>query len=157
MALQYSNLAVALLVAWAAIVIVRSVYRAIQTRQTARKLGCRPPKKLASPWFGLEEYQNLRRASREKRIFPYLESVAARGGTTGTTFELRVLGVSSISTIEPENIKALLATQFNDFALGLRHDMFYPLLGDGIFTLDGAGWSHSRAILRPQFSRDQVR
>jgi cytochrome P450 len=40
--------------------------------------------------------------------------------------------------------------------LGNRHREFYPLLGDGIFTLDGAGWSHARALLRPQFTRDQV-
>jgi cytochrome P450 len=83
-----------------------------------------------------------------------METLVARGGTT---FEQTVLGVSSIVTVDPENVKALLATQFNDFALGLRHDTFYPLLGDGIFTLDGPGWSHSRAMLRPQFARDQVR
>lgn len=50
----------------------------------------------------------------------------------------------------------MLATQFSDFGLGLRRQAFGPFLGDGIFTLDGAGWSHSRAMLRPQFSRDQV-
>ena len=31
-----------------------------------------------------------------------------------------------------------------------------PLLGNGIFTSDGAGWEHSRSLLRPQFSRAQV-
>jgi cytochrome P450 len=60
-------------------------------------------------------------------------------------------------TIEPENIKTVLATNFKDFSLGKRrHDNFFPLLGDGIFTLDGAGWEHSRALLRPQFNRDQI-
>lgn len=29
------------------------------------------------------------------------------------------------------------------------------MLGDGIFTQDGASWKHSREILRPQFSRQQ--
>ena len=32
---------------------------------------------------------------------------------------------------DPENIKALLATQFNDFSLGRRYDFFKPLLGKG--------------------------
>jgi cytochrome P450 len=59
-------------------------------------------------------------------------------------------------TIDPENIKAVLATQFNDFSLGIRHPQFAPLLGDGIFTLDGQGWKHSRSMLRPQFAREQV-
>lgn len=59
-------------------------------------------------------------------------------------------------TIDPENIKAILATQFKDFSLGDRYDMFYQLLGNGIFTLSGEGWKHSRTLLRPQFARDQI-
>ena len=62
----------------------------------------------------------------------------------------------TISTKDPENIKALLATQFQDFGLGKRHAHFKPLLGDGIFTLDGEGWKHSRSMLRPQFAREQI-
>ncbi|CAN6672820.1 hypothetical protein TRVA0_047S00452 [Trichomonascus vanleenenianus] len=61
-----------------------------------------------------------------------------------------------IVTVDPENMKALLATQFKDFDLGDRHPQLKPLLGDGIFTLSGNGWKHSRAILRPQFTRAQV-
>lgn len=72
------------------------------------------------------------------------------------TFIFRIFGVEIISTRDPENIKAILATQFLDFTLGLRHPQFLPLLGSGIFTLDGEGWKHSRALLRPQFSRDQI-
>jgi cytochrome P450 len=67
-----------------------------------------------------------------------------------------MLGNDLISTIEPANLKALLATQFNDFGLGIRHRQFYPLLDDGIFTLDGHGWSSMRALIRPQFAREQV-
>lgn len=33
--------------------------------------------------------------------------------------------------------------------------MFYPLLGDGIFTQEGASWKHSRELLRKQFARTQ--
>ena len=32
----------------------------------------------------------------------------------------------------------------------------YPRLGRGIFSADGKQWEHSRALLRPQFVRDQV-
>ena len=72
------------------------------------------------------------------------------------TFQFPIFTVKVISTVDPENIKAVLATQFNDFSLGTRHNQFAPLLGDGIFTLDGAGWKHSRSMLRPQFAREQV-
>lgn len=68
----------------------------------------------------------------------------------------RTTGNLRYCTRDPENIKAVLGTQFNDFSLGLRHKQFKVVLGDGIFTLDGAGWKHSRAMLRPQFAREQV-
>lgn len=31
-----------------------------------------------------------------------------------------------------------------------------PLLGEGIFTSRGAQWRHSRALVRPQFSREEI-
>ncbi|CAI5757380.1 unnamed protein product [Candida verbasci] len=73
-----------------------------------------------------------------------------------STFYARLFGVRVVASCDPENIKAVLATQFNDFSLGTRHAHFAPLLGDGIFTLDGEGWKHSRQMLRPQFAREQV-
>nr|AOE45522.1 CYP52A60 [[Candida] oregonensis] len=72
------------------------------------------------------------------------------------TVRLRIAGFNVMTTRDPENIKAILATQFNDFALGIRHKQFKVVLGEGIFTLDGSGWKHSRAMLRPQFAREQV-
>lgn len=68
----------------------------------------------------------------------------------------KLVGKDIILTQDPENIKAILATQFNDFVLGSRHECVRVTLGDGIFTLDGAGWKHSRAMLRPQFAREQI-
>ena len=72
------------------------------------------------------------------------------------SFYFKFLGKSALVTREAENIKAILATQFSDFCLGDRYQQFHPFLGDGIFTLDGKGWSTARTFLRPQFSKDQV-
>lgn len=72
------------------------------------------------------------------------------------TFKSFVFGTPLVMTKDPENTKAILATQFNDFSLGIRHAHFDPLLGDGIFTLDHQGWKDSRAMLRPQFAREQI-
>jgi hypothetical protein len=47
---------------------------------------------------------------------------------------LLTLWESFFNTIDPENVKALLATNFKDFGLGQRLDAFGPLLGEGIFT-----------------------
>ncbi|KUL86136.1 hypothetical protein ZTR_07732 [Talaromyces verruculosus] len=73
------------------------------------------------------------------------------------TVGLNLLGSNFYQTFEPKNIQALLATQFSDFALGdVRRQAFYPMLGNGIFTADGKAWEHSKAMIRPQFVREQV-
>ncbi|KAK6349556.1 Protein kinase alk2 [Orbilia brochopaga] len=75
----------------------------------------------------------------------------------GNTFDMKLLGESSILTREPRNIHAILTTQFEDYAGGAAKSLqFGPFLGDAIFTLDGTGWEYSRAILRPQFTRNQL-
>lgn len=120
------------------------------------KLGCKNPVHLKrAGWTGIPALIDAIKAKNSGKLAEF-------GGDTfdelnSKNFYLNVAGVLKIIfTIEPENIKAVLATQFNDFSLGTRHAHFYPLLGDGIFTLDGEGWKHSRAMLRPQFAREQI-
>lgn len=57
---------------------------------------------------------------------------------------------------DPENLKAVLATKFKDFSFAERASHMTPVFGSGIFTQDGSVWKHSRAMLRPQFSKEQV-
>ena len=71
--------------------------------------------------------------------------------STGSTFEHYLLGLCAIDTRDPENIEAILGSQFNEFSLGDRPDNFRPLLGHGIFTRDGPAWKASRDLIRPQF------
>jgi cytochrome P450 len=60
-------------------------------------------------------------------------------------------------TVEPENVKAVLSTRFKDYELGdERNGNFGQLLGHGIFTSDGPEWERFRALLRPQFAREQI-
>nr|AIY55344.1 cytochrome P450 monooxygenase CYP52-N3 [Wickerhamiella domercqiae] len=66
------------------------------------------------------------------------------------------LGTWVVATRDPENIKAVLSTKFNDFSLKERGIRLRHVIGDGIFTQDGAPWKHSRDMLRPQFSREQI-
>lgn len=119
----------------------------------AKSLHCETPPHGDSAFFGIPAFYRLTKAVREKRWIDYLTDQFA---INGNTFQQQFLNRKLLTTIEPENVKAVLATQFQDFCLGTRHEQFYPLLGDGIFTLDGAGWSHARGLLRPQFTRDQV-
>ena len=60
-------------------------------------------------------------------------------------------------TADPENIKAILTTQFSDYGKGKPfHDDWKDFLGDSIFTTDGEQWHTNRQLIRPQFVRDRV-
>ena len=69
----------------------------------------------------------------------------------------KILFTNFIQTLEPENVKTMLALDFKKWGLGdRRKHAFVPLLGHGIFTTDGAAWHNSRELLRPNFVRSQV-
>ena len=86
-----------------------------------------------------------------------LENSRQRLARNGNTFHVRLLLDDIIVTIEPDNVKTVMATKFKDFELSTRRKTaFLPLLGPGIFTTDGAAWQHSRDLLRPNFVRSQV-
>lgn len=124
-------------------------------RSRSKALTCHPaPPGPSSIFFGIPTFLSMTRAVKEKR---FLEYQASRFDVhAAKTFTQTVFGKEMIATIEPENVKAMLATQFQDFCLGERYHQFWPFLGDGIFTLDGEGWRRARGLLRPQFSREQV-
>lgn len=72
------------------------------------------------------------------------------------TFREQSLGRTLVNTIEPDNIKTVLATKFKHYDLASRHDQFQPLMGEGIFTASGQLWQRSRQFLRPQFTTQQI-
>lgn len=78
-------------------------------------------------------------------------------GREVSTFKNHIMFQNVYFTSDPKNIQAMLATQFNDFEFGpARIGNMSATLGSGIFTQDGKPWEHSRALLRPNFARDQV-
>ena len=78
-------------------------------------------------------------------------------------------------TLDPQNVETILSNNFEGrgsypqfiaimctglttligYGFGVRRAVFYPLLGDGIFTQEGSAWKHSRELLRKQFARIQ--
>ncbi|CAL5866688.1 uncharacterized protein PFLUO_LOCUS898 [Penicillium psychrofluorescens] len=138
---------------YAAFLIINYFVQLYHHRRNAKALHCKPATPGDTSLLGIPAFLRLTKAVREKR---WIEYVSSQYSVYGYTFRLCFLSRTMLSTIEPENVKAILATQFQDFSLGTRHEQFYPFLGDGIFTLDGPGWTHARGLLRPQFTRDQV-
>lgn len=91
--------------------------------------------------LGLSLFRSMQQNARDGvSLQQHYESTQQHGPTISAV----LMGKSFISTSEPENIKAVLATQFQCFNLGERNDAFAPFLGRGIFTVDGLDWERSR-------------
>ena len=143
-------------------VIYNIIQRAITAYRQSRFMkehGCKPipsyPHK--DPIFGLDLFfENAKlgiHGGFVKRVQERYQSI--NGGVY--SFSQLLLGERTISTCEPENIKAILATNFKDFQLPARRkDALHPVFGHGIFTTDGAEWEASRALLRPSFARSYI-
>ncbi|KAI4724570.1 cytochrome P450 [Aureobasidium sp. EXF-10728] len=85
-----------------------------------------------------------------------LECAVRRIESTANTFSNTIVGLNIITTIDPANIQCILAQKFTDYDLGGRIYAWGPLVGKGVFTSDGPEWAHRRAIIRPNFTKQQV-
>ncbi|EEP75550.1 hypothetical protein UREG_00396 [Uncinocarpus reesii 1704] len=117
----------------------------------------------SDPDEGLLGIAIYRRMAKDQGEHVFLEEQTKLYERLGDTYKANLFGRPFIDTRDPENIKAILSTQFEQFSLGeSRLDAFHPMLGDGIFThVYGGGpkgepWRHSRAMLRPQFAKQQI-
>ncbi|KAF2870936.1 cytochrome P450 52A12 [Massariosphaeria phaeospora] len=156
-----------LLALWAAAAfvlfkIVVYVSTELRHRYNARKLDCQiPPRFVAGDYLGIINIRNSIKANNDFRLLDHLKGVmdhvSEREGFPHNTVYQNLLGSPAVFTTDPKNIQTILAVQFKNFGLGdSRNGNFYPLLGRGIFSSDGAQWEHARALLRPQFAREQV-
>ncbi|KAJ7250360.1 cytochrome P450 monooxygenase pc-3 [Mycena rebaudengoi] len=77
--------------------------------------------------------------------------------TYGETVMVNLLFEDRIATTEPAYIKAILATEFNNYWKGPA-DFYrgHSLLGSGVFNTDDEMWKFHRGMTRPFFSRERV-
>jgi cytochrome P450 len=140
--------------------LVHSLYRralaVFRRRKFIQRNCCKPPNRYRhkEPILGLDlsldTYQNLKNGN-------YLEGYRGHFKTHGNTFEAKVLGAKAIFTVEPENIRTVLSTKFEDFDDdSQRRNAWASVLGHSIFTTERAGWSESRRLLRPIFAKSQI-
>ncbi|KAF1732734.1 Cytochrome P450 52A2 [Beauveria bassiana] len=101
--------------------------------------------------FGLDFIYNIIFRKSDEN---YLASTCRLFKQFGSTYTMKSCFWQTIFTSDSQNIKHILATSFNDFELPkLRRDAISTLLGTGIFSVNGASWSHARSLLRPSFAK----
>ncbi|KAI5838380.1 cytochrome P450 [Morchella snyderi] len=152
-ALQQSapGIALSLLVAS----ILAFCFAKIRQNLRIRKLGGRAPNINPYPFlFGMDVILDAMRMAWKNQNF---ELWRRRFDGSGHTVEMELFGQRIIITEDPENIKAILASQFSDYGKGKDfHRQWLPFLGNSIFTTDGSEWHSSRQLIRPQFIKDRI-
>ncbi|KAI4199001.1 MAG: hypothetical protein LQ350_004917 [Teloschistes chrysophthalmus] len=104
--------------------------------------------------FGLDDMYEATQAAKSKT---WLERQRAQYVEFGNTFSSRFLTTTVINTIEPENIKTVLQTKFQDYKIDERRKKaFAPLLGKAIIQVDDIEWHHSRTRIRKILTTHQV-
>jgi cytochrome P450 len=117
--------------------------------------GCEEPAKYPNkdPVLGLDllldNYQSMKGHAMLPKIVSRYRKVGAH------TYSFILAGRYRLSTVEPENLKAMLSTKFTSFMLPPRRTaVLKQFMGESIFASNGPQWQHSRAIIRPHLTKD---
>ncbi|KIX09011.1 uncharacterized protein Z518_00089 [Rhinocladiella mackenziei CBS 650.93] len=126
-------------------------------RQAAIR-GCLPPPRAPCKGFlGIGTLRESLQATREERGPIWMHETLNSIGKTVHTVQASIFDYDLIITRDAENVKAMFASQAQDFDIGLhREKCFKSLLGSGVMTNRQDKWRHSRSLIRPQFARDNV-
>ena len=124
-------------IVWTAYFLARYISNERQHARRAREWGCQPPPREKGGWFGVKLIIEFVQAIRNERVAQFWIEWQERNPTTYVT---RFFDTDIYQTTDPANIRAILATQFEDFSLGYRLQSWTPMFGKGIFTTDGAEW-----------------
>lgn len=87
-------------------------------------------------------------------LFKHRMKMNARYGTTHLSSRW---GQKIVFTADPENMKAILASDFNNFVKGpIFRGAARSVLGTGVFNSDGDMWKFHRTMTRPFFTRERI-
>jgi len=140
-----------------AFVAQRACYRNYVISRTARKKGCKPANALPQrdPILGLDVFYRTIKSAGKGRIVQQWHEWFLENGNTFTT---KYLGTKTFFINEPENIKAVLTREFENFPIrGPRLTSTLLLVGkNSILSTNGKEWHDARALIRPTFMRNQV-
>ena len=113
---------------------VYSIHRASAARLAfCGKHGCQEMRRIpqSERILGIAALLEIRGVEKSHRVLDYFTEKLAQHGPT---FSVQILRNNIMLTCDPENIKTILATQFQDYSVEKRKFIFSPLLGNGIFV-----------------------
>lgn len=105
--------------------IVEKIIAYLSARSFSKAHGCKPIYRFpqSERIIGYGDFKEQCEAPRNKTL---LETTVKRYEEHGTTWSATAMGRVFISTVDPENIKAVLATNSDDFGLGQHRLHFWP-------------------------------
>lgn len=137
---QYLTAAAGLLAAYVVYYLLSSFVSNRYHARKARDLGCQPAFERPYKYpLAVDLTYAVIQADKVQTVPDHFLQMYRETGRT--TWIQNALGTMAYVTADPKNIQAILATQFQDFEIGsLRRSNFFPMLGNGIFTVDGKAW-----------------
>ncbi|KAK4170883.1 putative cytochrome P450 [Triangularia setosa] len=127
--------------------------------EEAARLGCSPaPVMPIKGFLGFGRLVESIKATKADKGPQYVvETINKEMGKDVHTCVVPIADYDLIVTRDPANVQAMLASKAVDWDVGeQRNASWRPLFGDGVFTCRGEAWKHSRALVRPQFTKDQI-
>ncbi|KAL7916743.1 cytochrome P450 [Trichoderma velutinum] len=156
--LQYGRIVWPIVIFVATGIWLRKALRQSQLRDFSSKNQCKPPSHSASklPWGIDRMWRMVKLTAKHADV---METVIMPGfAEHGWTFtSTGLFGTKMLLTADPENMRAIFSTQFQDFPVGPnRTGAFGYMVGKCIFTTDGPFWEHSRTLFKPHFGRGEI-
>jgi hypothetical protein len=132
------------------------VYLALTLQSKARSHGCQPAQRYKhwDPIFGLDDFLKSGKAfTKNERLI----QLQRRHDTYGSTYETLSFGSSCITSVDPDNVKAVWSKNAADWGIQpIRLPVMHPFCGSGFITTDGEEWKRSHDLLKPSFHRSNI-
>lgn len=124
----------------------------------AKQRGCLPPPNAAKHGlWGIKTLRESIRATKDGWGPVWIHQTLNAVGKDVHTFRAPIFDYELLLTRDIENVKAIFNSQSADFDIGPhRERTFKSVFGLGVMTSRGKDWKHSRGLVRPQFTRNNV-
>jgi hypothetical protein len=145
------------IVGYSTLLAVQTIVQRYSRNNASLHNACKEPSRypFKDKFWGSDLTQNFANARKRGDVSKTLRCHFSRYGKTYK--ESPLFGKTVINTMDIENVQAIAALKANDFGVEPTRKFGTPkFTGDGVLSTDGAAWKHSRAIIRPTFSRREI-